>query len=191
MREVVVKHEVYKFNELSEGAKEKALEQLFDINVDHDFWLYDDTYYYFANEVGIKVNMKEISFDLDRGSYVYFSKGGISIEDSSKLVEALIKDIKMTAKEKKYLRENADELYIDVSHYGGGSGANHLLLSYTADDTVSGQTQDAINEWFEQNVMNELLSLLKKEYEYLTSEEAIIETIEANEYEFHKNGKMF
>jgi predicted transcriptional regulator len=32
--------------------------------------------------------------------------------------------------------------------------------------------------------------MLQKEYEYLTSEEAIIETIEANEYEFTEKGEM-
>ena len=32
--------------------------------------------------------------------------------------------------------------------------------------------------------------MLNKEYEYLTSEEAIIETIEANDYEFTEEGKL-
>jgi hypothetical protein len=33
--------------------------------------------------------------------------------------------------------------------------------------------------------------MLRQEYEYLTSEGAIIETIEANEYEFTEEGRMF
>ena len=41
--------------------------------------------------------------------------------------------------------------------------------------------------------MNDLCSWLYKtleaEYDYMTSEAAIIETIEANEYEFDENGK--
>jgi len=32
--------------------------------------------------------------------------------------------------------------------------------------------------------------MLQKEYEYQMSDEAIIETIEANEYEFTENGKL-
>ena len=34
------------------------------------------------------------------------------------------------------------------------------------------------------------LTLLRREYDYFTSEEAIIETIEANEYEFDENGNL-
>jgi len=33
--------------------------------------------------------------------------------------------------------------------------------------------------------------LLQKEYEYLTSEEATKEIIEANDYRFYENGKIF
>jgi len=39
-----------------------------------------------------------------------------------------------------------------------------------------------INYWFFRNLRNEC--------DYLSSEEAIIETIEANEYTFEANGKM-
>lgn len=193
MREVVVKHEVYKFSELSEGAQDKALEQLSDINVDYDWW--DSVIWGLSEQIkehcGIWFDDKGVAFDLDRANYLYFSKGHIGIENSGKLVEALIKGMVMSDKEKKYLRENADELYIDVSHYGGGSGANHLLLQYTANDVIDEGTQDAINEWFDENVIDEVLSALKKEYNYATSRKAIIETIEANDYDFLKNGKLF
>ncbi len=47
----------------------------------------------------------------------------------------------------------------------------------------------------EDEFLKELLEdyriILQKEYEYQTSEEAIIGTIEANEYEFTQDGKMF
>jgi hypothetical protein len=33
--------------------------------------------------------------------------------------------------------------------------------------------------------------MLISEYEYLTSKEAIVETIESNEYEFYKNGEVY
>ena len=36
----------------------------------------------------------------------------------------------------------------------------------------------------------EIYSALQKEYEYLTGDEAIIETIEANEYDFTADGKL-
>lgn len=43
--------------------------------------------------------------------------------------------------------------------------------------------------YFKRRLESEILNWLIQEYEYLTSEEAIIETIEANEYEFTKEGK--
>ena len=36
-----------------------------------------------------------------------------------------------------------------------------------------------------------LLSILKDEFKYLTSDEAIIEMFEANDYEFFETGKVF
>ena len=39
-------------------------------------------------------------------------------------------------------------------------------------------------------LLNDYLSLLSNEYEYLISDEAIKETITANEYEFYENGKL-
>ena len=42
---------------------------------------------------------------------------------------------------------------------------------------------------FKKSILEDYSIMLQEEYEYLTSEEAIIETIEANEYEFTENGK--
>lgn len=40
-------------------------------------------------------------------------------------------------------------------------------------------------------LLEDYLSILEKEYEYLTSREAIEETIRANEYEFTEDGELF
>jgi hypothetical protein len=40
------------------------------------------------------------------------------------------------------------------------------------------------------DILYEYLEMLRQEYEYQTSEEAIIETIEANEYTFLEDGTM-
>lgn len=44
-------------------------------------------------------------------------------------------------------------------------------------------------EYFKRRLESEILNWLRDEYEYLTSEEAIIETIEANDIEFTKEGE--
>lgn len=50
---------IYSFNELSEDAKGKAVDKLFDINVDYNWWdfTYDD-----AKNIGLKIT----SFDIER-----------------------------------------------------------------------------------------------------------------------------
>jgi hypothetical protein len=59
MRIVTQKFKVYKFDELPEDGKEKAIEKLWNINVDHDWWdcEYDD-----AENIGIEIS----SFDIYR-----------------------------------------------------------------------------------------------------------------------------
>src|SRR3990167_1295908 len=130
MRKVKREYKVYSFDELSDGAKDKAIEQFSDINVDLDYWMYDDTFYYFGNDIGIKVDMKEISFDLDRGSYVYFSKNGIHIESPEKLIKAIVKAGIIDKKYTKHLMEYSDIIFdIGANHYGGGSGRNYLDIN--------------------------------------------------------------
>jgi hypothetical protein len=43
---------------------------------------------------------------------------------------------------------------------------------------------------FEESLIEDYSILLQKEYDYQTSEEAIIETIEANDYEFTEEGEL-
>lgn len=53
---------VFSYDELSEDAKEKALEKFYDLNVSFDWWeyLYED-----AERIGLKIT----EFDLGRGHY--------------------------------------------------------------------------------------------------------------------------
>ncbi len=52
------------------------------------------------------------------------------------------------------------------------------------------QELEDLEEQFLTDLLNEYANMLQKESEYLQSKEAIIETIEANEYTFEANGKM-
>ena len=54
---------LYQFSELSDEAKENAIKELYDINVDSDWW--NSTY-----EDAAQINLKIKGFDIDRGSYV-------------------------------------------------------------------------------------------------------------------------
>ena len=54
--------QLFKFDELSDKAKEKALTEYYDWNVNFDWW---DSVYYDAKNVGITIN----GFDIDRRNY--------------------------------------------------------------------------------------------------------------------------
>ena len=76
----IMKTKVYPFDELSEDAKDKVIENLWDINIFHEWWevTYED-----AENVGIKIT----SFDIDRGSYC---KG--DIDDAIDTARAILKE---------------------------------------------------------------------------------------------------
>ena len=77
----IVETKVYKFEELSDEAKEKAIQEFWDINVDFPWWesVYDD-----AKNIGLVIE----EFDLDRGSYVK----GKFIEDADCVAKNIIKE---------------------------------------------------------------------------------------------------
>jgi hypothetical protein len=183
-----VQYTTYKYNELPEEAKQKALEKHRDINVDHDWWLFDDAYYYAGREdYGIEINMREICFDLDRGSYLYFNtnasgskydKPAIRIVDGKKF----LKKAGFNLRKVKHLIDN---ISITTFFYGGGSGRNII----ECDDCT--QQEDKKMQSCLDKFTKTLLTALRNDYEYLTSDESIIDTFEANEYDFMEDGSIF
>lgn len=162
---------VYKFDELSENAKKKAIAELADINVDCNWYefIYED-----AKNIGLKIT----SFDIDRANYckaefidgaeicanLIIANHGETC-DSHNTTKKFLEDIQ------KAIKENADRMYV----YG--------VPALTTEDDVRDNFLRAISE--------DYLSMLKKEYEYQTSEEAIINTIKTNDYEFTEDGKLY
>jgi hypothetical protein len=62
MRTIRKEFPVYKFHELPEDVKDKAIDALYDINVDHEWWEY---VYQDASDIGVEIK----EFDIDRGHY--------------------------------------------------------------------------------------------------------------------------
>ena len=155
MRTIKVEYKVYTFDELSESAKQKAIESLYDINI-HDDW-YESTYED-AKEIGCKI----ISFDTDRGSCCEMQ---IGYEDT--VIQAILKNHGETCETYKIAKEYE----------------NKILDS-------DGNIDSDVAQDFKQELEEEYLSILRREFEYLTSEECIVETILANEYEFTDKGKL-
>lgn len=187
MRKFTTEHTVYSFDELSEEAKQKALENLYDINIDY-YWYYDEWLEEIAEEYGIKLRWSDLCFDLDRGNYLYIDNHGHGNKDVSYLED----DRKFLKKSGIDLRsKDAREILnsgisLDCKHYGGGDGRS---IINTDGCDISGDTEDKLQEAINE-LCDRLLKQLRDDYEYRTSEEAIIETITANEYEFYEDGRQ-
>lgn len=149
MRTFTVTHEVYTFDELSEDARQKALEELYDINVDSDWWyenIYED-----AENIGLKIT----SFD----TYKHDISGHLT-EDMQTVCKNILKE------------------------------HDNTCATYTTAEKNKNRHGEDNQQQFCKDLLEVYLVMLRDNYEYLQSEEAITETIRANEYEFYANGKL-
>lgn len=172
-----IRTKVYKFNELSESAQKKALTEMWDINVDYDWWssVYED-----AAEVGIKIN----EFDIDRPNYC---RGELTLpltESCNKIIKTHGEECDTYLTAKLYLAEWAKL----VCEHSDGINTDKVAENKESDFD---ELADELEKQYRLSICNDYLTTLRKEYEYLTSDEAIKETITANEYEFTVNGKKY
>lgn len=152
---------IYTFSELGEKAKQKAIERLYDINVSHDWW---DAVYADAERIGIAIT----SFYLDRHGSIT-GKCGI---DVIKMLRNIVREHGGTCR----AHETAKNALSDWQKNKRNMG------EYDREDWQ----KDAF-----QSILDDYLAMLNEEYQYLTGEESIIETIEANEYEFTEGGRIY
>ena len=176
MREDTVTTKVYSFAELSESAKENAIQELSDINTDYEWW---DSEYEDAANVGIKIT----GFDLGRGS---FCRG--SIDDVEETANKIIAEHGESCETYKTAANYLKDRRILVEKYSDGTKTDEVAED---NDYDFDQECDDLDDEFKKSILEDYRIMLQKQYEYLCSEEAIIETIEANEYEFTEDGKLY
>lgn len=170
---------LFEYNELSDKAKEKALEDNRDYNI-YDMWydsIYDD-----ANTMSLVIS----AFDLYRRT--------ISIdfdtfpEDS---IGAILKNAGKTTE----LHKTATRYYASLEELK----REHIQRQAFLDEEDEGDEEERFEEtetyeeWrdeFIKDLGEDYLSLLRQEYEYQTSDTAIIESFEANEVMFMENGTI-
>ena len=169
MKEETIKIKTYSFDELSEEVKEDVICEFQDVNVNYDWYdyLYDD-FKEDLKEIGLGANTFYWSIDRDR----FFYSPDIFVEDERKFLKYAGWDLR-TKDARGIIDYNG--LSIEVSHYGGGRAGNYVL---NEDDLT-----DILRDKFE-----DFLSTLSKQWDYLTSWEAIEETILINEYTFLEDG---
>ena len=181
MREMNVM--VYSFDELSEAAQERALNEFRDINVEFHWWR--DTYDTIrAAGKLIGLDIDGIYFDPDlycifNADYRYVCGAVKAVRDEFSRADALHKvarDLQDLQKRHFYSLSCNVSSRRDTNSYR----CFRFGEDYECDDL--GDILDDFAHWAR--------ILLRDEYDYLTSDEAIRETIEVNEYEFTEDGKL-
>lgn len=186
---------IFAFEELSEEAKKKVLREFCDINVNYGWWesIYND-----AENVDIKID----SFDIDRGNSISGSfddletvcnkiiiEHGESTETAILALEYLYKFIVLNAR-----LDRAVDVMDEIDRRYDDLNPEKADRVYDTADGIIEDCEDTIQdlaEEFEREILECYLTILRKEYEYLTSEDVIIETIQANEYEFTEDGSQY
>lgn len=171
-----IRTKVYKFHELPQEIQSKVIDKHYDINIDYEWWefIYED-----AKNVGIKIR----EFDIDRGNYC---KGEFILgtnEVARKIILEHGKECETYKTAFNFLKEwsNLVEKYSDGININIVSEENEWEFDKEADE---------LEKEFINDILEDYRIILQKEYEYLTSYPAIIETICANDYEFTINGEM-
>jgi hypothetical protein len=198
----------YTYEALRKQAKEKALQNMYDINTDHGWWIFCyEVMAELAEKCGI-TNFKCEGFNLDRGQSIAL-KGSLTFIDLRDFTKSetenwgQLAELKMQAKKclpkklcgetYKQLNANSCELYGDMispnSNTQFDSYNNYWHISNKRVSSELDSCAYACEEFLEA-FKDTCYEYLKDSYDYLSSEESIVETIIANDYRFTVDGKL-
>ena len=172
MRKETTTRTLYLFSELSTSARDRAIEKLWDLNTDHEWWdyTYDD-----ATTAGLKIT----SFDIDRHDI-----SGRFIESAEACAQAIQDNHGPDCDTRK-----CADAYLAIRDSVIDNAPKDENGEFESERNLDDKLDDLDKE-FRHDILEEYLSILSKEYDYLTTREAIEETVEANEYEFTEKGDL-
>jgi hypothetical protein len=201
---------LYVFGELDEKAKQKALKAYQDLNVDFDWWDFGyNDFISICAYLGISVDKKSIHFQ------GFYSQGNGSCFDADVDIPKLIAGIDTSAwheyapnVEFSFIRPGIDKRILAlIEQYKVDMNARIIsrqrgygvvvdLGIYPAPDSPKNHDMicgelDELEKWLDgiAQILNRYLyRSLEKEFEYQTGDEAIIESIDGNEYLFTADG---
>lgn len=181
---------LYKFDELDERAQEKALESLWDLDVDHDWW---DHIYRDAANIGLKIT----EFDTYRNTI----SGELTdyLLDSCKLIRKNHgKDCETFKTAKAYLdeyiaafvkwREAEQTSEFDADSEIDDDFEDWKPIDYLKEFKWTDEARE-IEKEYQKALLEDYLSMLRGEYDHLTSGENIKESIRDNDYLFTEDGR--
>ena len=168
-----IKINLYKFEELSKEAKQIALEKFSDINVNYDWWkfTYED-----AKNVGLKLK----GFGLDRDKH---AEGEFTLS-ANEVAQNILNEHGEKCETYKTTENFMSEWQPIFSDYMDEKHKNYESKE-SEDKLIDLEAQ------FLKDILKDYATMLQNECEYLQTEESIIETIEANDYDFTIDGKLY
>lgn len=193
---------LFTFEELSEEAKEKAIEKQRNCEyyLDYEWWdfVYED-FHQKIKDKGFDITKIYFSGFWSQGDGAMFEYDGLD----SKLLDEAADTLDLPNWKKSILKNG----YISgkgrqSGHYYHENSCSHNIYVETDNgmqqyynierlfDTFHIDIENYIEELYV-NLCGELYSALEKEYEYLMSDECISEHLEANMYEFEKDGTRY
>jgi len=175
MKKVRKTFKIFKFKELCEDAKQKVLEHFAEINVDYDWWDFLEDGFLEDMKVKYGIDAKGIYFDLYENTIALDKPCFISTN--------------------KFLRKAKIDVFADkTEEFELYLATNSSLRNHKTEVNVRNEQYDDVNDEltdFLDKILYDFLKKLREDYEYLTSEKGIIETIECNDYEFLEGGEVF
>ena len=182
------------YDELSEEAKDQAIEELADINVGYDWWESEVEFVRgeWLEKYGIDFEPDGLCFDLSYSRQLYFTRGKIWVDDPRRLLAAMPGGASILLE--LIFSDNEDNEFpfgfgFETYYHGGGNGRTVLQLTDYRDAEAPEELPFDEGEWFE-DLCKDFWRVLEKEWECLTSREAIEDTIRANEFHFSEDGKL-
>lgn len=184
--------ELFQFRELSPEAQKKALEENNQINV--DFWEWDE-----AVKENAKERLESAGYNSPRIFYSGFSSqgDGACFTTESIDVAQLLKAAKI---EKRFplIAKYPYNITAHISHnahyyYATSTSVDVQQVDYSDNEALALEIEalTAFIEEEREKLGNAIYRELEAEYEYQTGDEAIAETLIANEYEFLESGRRF
>jgi len=157
---------VYKFDELDKQTREKVIENYRFINVEDTFW-YDWIKEDF-NRLGLEIQ----EFDLGRRNYAK-----TYIDNFKDTSESILQEFGDSVGVKQTAKNYLDEY-------------EKILSNFKEDEDIERELE-ILDEKYEKEYSEDILSYIRLNYEWEINDEQIINTIEANDYDFTTNGKIY
>ncbi len=200
MRTETTTKTLYKFDELSDKSKEKAIEKLrtSDYYLDHDWWE-------FVYEESIIIgNLFGLCIDRIFFSGFSFQGDGACFEGRYAYRKGALKDVQTYAPQDKELhrivkglqeaqRKSFYQLEARVKHSGfySHSGCTHIDVAHAEDSYRDiGDAEDDINDLL-RCYMNWIYKCLRDEYDWHMADEQVAESLSSHDCEFLVDGTAY